>query len=173
MSLLKRLLHQESGFTFLESVLGSAISVLVIGSIIAALFQFNVLTSHQRDVLDVSNQLSKVGTLLNHDVVSASQGTISEDGSTLTLLIPTYTFGQDSGPVTRTVTYVYSPVSDELTRSVGDGTVTVAKSITALTFGSAGPLPQVLIVQATAETHDAHGAVSESETQTLEISRRL
>ena len=170
---LKRMMQREAGFTFLESVLGSAISVLVIGSIVAALFQFNVLTSHQRDMLDVSSQLSKLGTALNHDVVCAAQGTISQDGTTLTLLIPTYTFGQDSGPVTRTVSYVYSPLADELTRSAGGDQMTVAKGITALTFGSAGPLPDVLTVQATAEAHDAHGSVSETETQTLEISRRL
>lgn len=134
------------GFTFLESMLSTAISALCLGAVLVAIFQINSLTCQQQDSLTLSQQLQNVATLLNHDVVSAASGMVSTES--LTLQIPTYTFGQPAtDPVTRTVVYTCSgPASEKtMTRDDGGGSTTIARHLESVDFGSWGNTLQITV----------------------------
>ena len=135
----------EGGFTFLESMLSTAISALCLGAVVVAIFQINSLTCQQQDSLTLSQQLQNVATLLNHDVVSAASGTVSTES--LTLQIPTYTFGEETGPVTRTIVYTCSgPASEKtMTRDDGGGSTIIARHLESVDFGSWGNTLQITV----------------------------
>ncbi len=142
---LPRLARDEHGMTLIETMVALAISIIVVSSVVVALFQLNDITRQQQDTLTVEQQLQNVAGILNRDILSAASGSV--EGSSLTLQVVAYSFGEDSDPVTTTVTYGLS--SGNLVRQVASDQVTVARHVTDLDFGPDGEIASTLPVTVT------------------------
>jgi type II secretory pathway component PulJ len=130
----------EAAITLLETILGMAITSLVLSAVVVTLYQFNTLTRRQNDVMLMSQQMSNLATVLSRDVISAREGVVSEDGTRLTLTLVEYDFGQDTEPVTTTITYTRE--SGTLWRvEDGEPARRMARYVDAVDFGPDGPLP--------------------------------
>ena len=92
----------ETGLTFVEFLIATAISTAVLVIAGGAFSQINILTRLQQDRLTLNEQVQKATALLGHDVVSAAEGTVISD--TLTLAVPVHTFGVAVYPITKTIT---------------------------------------------------------------------
>ena len=133
------LLRGEAGFTYLESVMATAITALVLGTIVVTLYQFNVLTRRQGDSLTVNQQMENLATMLNHDVVSAREGAVASGGTQLTLQVVRHEFNQTAEPVTTTIVYALSGA--DVARTADGVTQRVARYVSSADFGPDGPLP--------------------------------
>jgi prepilin-type N-terminal cleavage/methylation domain-containing protein len=160
----------QNGFTLVETMISTAITALLLGALVVMLYQFNNLTRLQQDSLTLSQQLQTAGVLLNRDVVGASEGTF--DGTTLTLNIPSYPFGQTGSAQVTTVTY--SLVGGNLVRTTsgagGSSSVTVARHISSWQIE---PLQGTLISTTVRITLTSALARRGSRSMTLTITRRL
>jgi prepilin-type N-terminal cleavage/methylation domain-containing protein len=161
-----RSLRGQAGFTFLESLLSLAIGGLIISGIISVLFQINVLTRTQQDTLTVQTQIQNALSMLNHDLVSASQGTVTlgDEGAQLVITQPEYTFGEEGDPVSTVVTYTFA--SGILTRASGGQELVVARALQSVDLGAAGALPQTVQITLLAQVRDR------SYSRTLVVDRR-
>ncbi|MFP3895220.1 MAG: type II secretion system protein J [Anaerolineales bacterium] len=122
----------ERGFTLIEFTLATAIGALITGALVVTLFYFNDLTTRYADSLNVSNELQRAVSLLNHDVVNAAEGEIKSDSLDLVIYrLEEGAFGDASAtPVPMTVTYALQPLaSDQMYELVRDGQ-TIARRIT-------------------------------------------
>ena len=160
----------QGGFTLIEMMLSTAISALILGALVVMLYQFNSLTRLQQDSLTLSQQLQTAGVLLNRDVVGASQGTFSNN--TLTLSIPSYTFGQTGEA--QMITITYGLAGDTLVRTTagagGSGAVTVARHISSWQIE---PLQDGQISTTVRITLNSALARRGSRSMTITITRRL
>ncbi|MCD6519404.1 MAG: prepilin-type N-terminal cleavage/methylation domain-containing protein [Anaerolineae bacterium] len=142
---------REEGFTFVESMLATAIGAILISTVVVLLFQFNSLTRLQQDSMVLNHQLQDMATALGNDITSAITGTVENEAQskTLSLQIPTYTFGQATDPVTRTVVYTYSEPQKTLLRTEGSNSMTIARYISSLDFGPSGPVGEKVCITVT------------------------
>lgn len=147
----------EGGFSLLETLLASAISAMVMGAVVASIFMFNRLSIAQQDSLSVSHQMQQATSMLNHDVVSASSGTISEEGDdrSLSLLVPEYVYGASEEPVTKTVSYDYAADAGTLTRDEGSGAMEIARHLSSLDFGPSGEISTTVRITVGASRGDS------------------
>ncbi|MBC7236681.1 MAG: hypothetical protein H5T69_12650 [Chloroflexi bacterium] len=151
---LRRAARGEEGFTFLESILSTAIAALVLGAVVVTIFQFNMLTRRQSAALSVNQQMSNLAVMLNHDVVSAKEAAVGSGGQELTLQLVSYAFNQVGEPVTTTITYEYVSTEQALMRTVGSGAPqTVARHIQDLRFGL-NPVSGTVQVTVTAQIRE-------------------
>jgi len=139
----------QAGFTLVELMVALCISALVLSGLGMALYQFNSVTRLHQDTLLLNQQIQNAATVLNRDVVGASGGTVA--GDSLSLGIPTYTFGQVTDPITETITY--SLESDTLKRNDGSQTMVVARYIAGADFGPPGPISTTLSITLTGTVH--------------------
>ena len=159
----KRTRGGEGGFTLVETTVATAISSLIVGGLVVMLFQFTGLARMHQDSLTVSHDLESAMSLLNHDVVSATDSEVA--GQNLTLTIPHYEFGVSGSPVTDTVTYSYEAATGLLHRAdteAGTGVV-VARHLSSLSFMASDALVTVTM------TSDIRG---QQETASLVMQQR-
>jgi len=142
---LSHLTRSERGMTLLETMVALAISIIVVSSVVVALFQLNDITRLQQDTLTVDQQLQNVAGILNRDILSTASGSVS--GESLSLTVVSYGFGEDTGPVTTTVSYAL--VNGNLVRQEGSDQVIVARHVTDLDFGPNGTISSTLPVTVT------------------------
>lgn len=160
-------MRKEGGFTLIETMMATAIGALILGAVVAALYQFNALTTLYQDSLTLNHQIQSVAAVLNRDVVSAGAGTAA--ANTLTLEIPRYTFGvmiTSTEPITDTITYTHVTSDDVLTRDEGSGALIVARQVDSVDFGPTGSISTTLQVTITVAIRDR------SQTTTLEFNSR-
>jgi len=142
---LSHLARSERGMTLLETMVALAISIIIVSSVVVALFQLNDITRLQQDTLTVDQQLQNVAGILNRDILSTASGSVS--GESLSLTVVSYGFGEDAEPITSTVSY--SLVNGNLVRQEGSDQVTVARHVTDLNFGPNGAISSTLPVTVT------------------------
>ena len=138
--------NREAGFTLIETMMATAIGALVLGAVVAMLYQFNSLTTLYQDSLTLNHQIQSAAAALNRDVVSAASGTV--EAHRLTLQIPWYEFGK---MITSTDTITYTHVTDDhvLTRDEGSGGLIVARHVDSVDFGPSGSISTTLQVTIT------------------------
>lgn len=163
-----RLLQEERGMTYLESMLSMAITAIVLGTVVMTIYQFNVVTRMQGDTLSTSQQMDNLATILNHDVVSATEGSVSGDGTVLTLSKVKHEFNSTADPITSTVQYSLS--GRNLARQEGGDTQNVARLVHTVDFGPDGPLSRTVVVTVT--TGITRGQEIESMSTVLQFERR-
>jgi len=163
-----RLLRSEQGMTYLESMLSMAITALVLGTVVITLYQFNVVTRRQSDTLSTSQQMDNLATILNHDVVSATEGAVSGDGTVLTLSKVKHEFNSTAPPITTTVQY--SLAGSSLERLASGNTQNVARLVRSVDFGPDGILDRTVVVTVT--TGITRGQELESMSTVLQFERR-
>ena len=143
----------------------TAISALILGGLVVAIYQFNELTRLNQNSLMQSEQLQQAATVLNHDIVSAQSGQVS--GQTLSLQIPTVSFGVEDSVVTKTVIYALDG-GGLLTRNEGGGEVVVARYIDSVSFTPTGPITSSGTVSVTIVT----GIQEQADSTTFVLHRR-
>lgn len=134
---------RDGGFTLVETTMAMAISAILLGTLVIAIYQLSHLTRVHQDSLNVGGQIQTAATVLNRDVISAAGGSVSVDGDDAVLVlqvlrIPTASFGQPTPPAAQTITYTYTAganASGVLLRSDGGTSRIVASHIEALSFG--------------------------------------
>jgi len=149
----KREANGERGFTLLEMMLVIAIGALIMGGLGMTIHELSSITIKGQAELKVQHQLQNVAAWLNRDVVSASQAVV--DGTTMTLTQPYYAFGQDTLPVTRTVSYSFSEESGTLSRTQAGESQLVGREISAVSFQPTGTVTDTLWVTVTASYRGA------------------
>lgn len=137
-----RSLRGQQGFSFLESLISLAIGGMVVSAIVAALFQINVLTRTQQDTLTVQTQIQNALAMLNHDLVSATEGAVilGDESTQLVITQPEFIFGEEGDPVNTVITYTFA--SGILTRSADDQQVVVARELQSVDLGRPAPCPK-------------------------------
>lgn len=132
-----RLARGDEGFTLVETVMATAIAALLLGTLGTAIFQFSTIMRLHSASLTVNQQVQSAAAMLNRDVVGAADGVVGADGA-LTLYVPAYSFGEQSAPITHTVSYIVD--GQNLVRSDDAGSMVVARHVTAIDFGDPGPV---------------------------------
>lgn len=148
------LLRGQGGFTFLESLLSMAIGGLIISGIVAGIYQISTLTRTQQDTLTVHTQIQNALAMLNHDLVSATGGSVVlEDGATqLVITRPQFTFGENADAVNTVITYTFA--DGNLTRSSDGEQVVVARQLQSVDLGAAGALPKTVEITLLAQVRE-------------------
>jgi type II secretory pathway pseudopilin PulG len=146
-------LRGQGGFTFLESLLSMAIGGLIIGGIVAGIYQISTLTRTQQDTLTVHTQIQNALAMLNHDLVSATDGVVTLDGVTqLVVTQPTYTFGVDEAVTNKVITYTFA--SGNLTRAEDGQQIVVARNLQSVELPPAGALPKTVEITLLAQVRE-------------------
>ena len=126
--------RSEAGVSLLEMVIALAISAIVSGALVTAVFQYASIIRAQQDALVLNQQTQSAAAVLNRDLVGADPDavTISESGDALTVQIPAYTFGSTGDPVTTTISYQLA--DSTIVRTMDGDALTVARHVQALSF---------------------------------------
>lgn len=133
--------NTESGFTLVEILVALAIATFLLTAVGIALYQFSKLTQLNQDTLVLNHQLQNAASALNRDIVSTGVATVNSQS--LSLEIPSYTFGQTGDATVSTVTYTLS--DGTLVRTEDDRQTVVARNVTALEFSRSGNTIQASI----------------------------
>jgi len=144
------LVRRQKGFAFLEVMMATAISSLILGALVVTIYQFNKLTCLHHDLLTQSQQLQQVATVLNHDIVSAKSGQVS--AQRLILEIPTVTFGDEDSLSMKTIAYTLNDDGTLTRNEDGGGALTVARYVDSVSFSPTGPISSTGTVEVTIVT---------------------
>jgi len=126
---------RRRGFTLVEMVLATAIGALVVGALVVSLYQVGEVTRGFQDTMDASGQIQAVANVLNHDAMAACDSQTSP--GQLALQVPEYVFGEESEPVTHTITYQFNGDDGTLSRCDGQGgSAVVGRSLVSVAFSS-------------------------------------
>ncbi len=115
------MIRGERGITLTELLVALAITGLIIGTLVTAIFQIFDITGRGNSELVVQHDLQNAATWLNRDVLSASEAEVI--GSRMVLTIPT------SITDTINITYTYSEVDGTLTRDSGGSASIIARYV--------------------------------------------
>lgn len=126
--------RDQAGTTLLEMVIALAISTIVSGALVTAVFQYARIIRAQQDALLLNQQIQSAAAALNRDLVGADPSaiTISENNDALTVQIPSYSFGSTDDPTVTTISYQL--VDDTLVRTLNGEPLVIARHIQALSF---------------------------------------
>jgi len=149
--------RNQAGVTLLEMVVALAISAIVSGTLVTAVFQYAGIIRAQQDALILNQQIQSAAAVLNRDLVGAdpSTVTVSETGDALTVQIPAYAFGSTEDPTITTISYQLA--DDRLIRTVDGETLTIARHVQALSFEH---ITSTITVDWTVQTHDQSRSAS-------------
>lgn len=139
-----------------------AISAILLGTLVIAIFQFTHLTRLHRNSLSAGAQVQLVATTLNRDVISAASGQVTVSGSNTTLSlrvlrIPTTSFGQPTPPAPQWITYTYTAGANStgvLIRNESGAARIVARNIEALSFGPSRAITSLVPIALTVTIGD-------------------
>jgi len=147
--------RDQAGVTLLEMIVALAISAIVSGTLVTAVFQYAGIIRAQQDALILNIQ--SAAAVLNRDLVGAdpSTVTVSETGDALTVQIPAYAFGSTEDPTITTISYQLA--DDRLIRTVDGETLTIARHVQALSFEH---ITSTITVDWTVQTHDQSRSAS-------------
>lgn len=163
-------LRVRPGFTVIELLITMAISGFVVGAITVGLYQINTLTRYQRDSLTANQTLESVATIMNRDIVGASQGSVYY--GVLSLSVPTYAVSQTSPPVAQSISYYLAGSNLVRTASGGGASpLTIARNVSSIAYGPIDPMTfaitTTLNVTVTSQVHN------QTRIATLSFRRRL
>lgn len=113
----------EEGTSAVELLLALAITGLITGILVTAIYQIYHITGWGYAELMVQHDLQNAATWLHRDVVCARSATPNGTGSQIVLTVPYLITG------TRTITYTYVPATKELIRISNGSWFTVAHHI--------------------------------------------
>jgi len=120
------MIRDERGMTLVEILVALAITGLITGILVTAIYQIYQVTGWGSNQMRVQHDLQNAATWLNRDVVSAYSAHIVS-ASEMTLTIP-YVDSMITDTVnTRVITYTFSITDSILTRDCGDSTLIVAR----------------------------------------------
>ena len=138
-------LLDQRGATLIELLMTMAISVMITSVLILAMYQLVNTARLQQEHMSGTQQIQSAMTMLNRDLTTASSGSVSDGGTRITLLVPSYVFGNAASVVTNTITYQFADGSN-LVRSTDALTVTVARGLADVTFGADGLITETVYV---------------------------
>jgi len=147
-------MKDERGMTLVEILVGLAITGLITGTLVTAIYQIYQVTGWGNNQLRVQHDLQNAATWLNRDVVSASSADIS--GTQMVLTIP---YLSTDTILTRTITYTHS--APWLTRDCGVSTViTVARHIVTNPFPPTDTITSSITITLTSQASDVTGSAT-------------
>jgi Tfp pilus assembly protein PilE len=120
------MIGDERGITLVELLVVLAITALITGTLVTAIYQIYQVTGWGNRELVVQHDLQNAATWLNRDVVSASGAEIT--GPRMVLTIPTSIID------TINITYTYSEAEGTLTRYSGGSSLIVARHVDSVDF---------------------------------------
>ena len=129
--------------TLVEILVALAITGLITGTLVTAIYQIYQVTGWGSNQMRVQHDLQNAATWLNRDVVSASSAEVS--GSQMVLTVPYFI---TDTILARTITYTHS--ASHLTRDCGVSTViTVARHVGSVAFSPTGPVTSAITITIT------------------------
>jgi len=145
--------------TLVEILVALAITGLITGILVTAIYQIYQVTGWGSNQMRVQHDLQNAATWLNRDVVSASSAEVT--GSQMILTIPyypsgTYTYTADI----RTITYTFSTAEKTLARDSVTSTVTVARHVEDVAFSGTGTVTSVITITITSQASDVTGSAT-------------
>ncbi len=151
------MIRDERGVTLVEILVALAITGLITGTLVTAIYQIYQVTGWGSNQMRVQHDLQNAATWLNRDVVSASEAGVTD--SRMVLTIP-YCI-----TATLTVTYTYSAADRTLARDSGGSELIVARHVDSVDFSATGTVTSVIIITITSRASD----VTQSATLQLDM----
>ena len=143
------MIRDERGITLVELLVALAITGLITGILVTAIYQIYQITGWGNNELVVQHDLQNAATWLNRDVLTASRAEVS--GSQMVLKVPYF-----AGTIlTRTITYTLA-ADGTLTRDSGDSTVTVARRVDSVAFSATGMVTSSITITITSQAGDVN-----------------
>ncbi|MEA3459161.1 MAG: prepilin-type N-terminal cleavage/methylation domain-containing protein, partial [Chloroflexota bacterium] len=142
-------MKDERGMTLVEILVALAITALITGILVTAIYQIYQVTGWGNNEMRVQHDLQNAATWLNRDVVSASSAEVT--GSQMVLTIPYFSAGDIS---TRTITYTHPVAGGVLTRDSVTSTVTVARHVDSVAFSATGTVTSTITITITSQASD-------------------
>jgi len=159
------MISDERGMTLVEILVAVAITALITGTLVTAIYQIYQVTGWGNNEMRVQHDLQNAATWLNRDVVSASSAEVSGSpggDSQMVLTIPY--FITDTTTLTRTITYTYTydPVDGhgDLVRISGSSKVTVARHIGYIAFSATDTVTSAITITITSQAGDVTGSAT-------------
>lgn len=147
------MISDERGMTLVEILVALAITALITGTLVTAIYQIYQVTGWGNSELRVQHDLQNAATWLNRDVISACSAEVS--GSQMILTIPYYPSGSSIyTPTIRTITYTFSAAERILARDSVTSTVTVARHVEDVAFSGTGTVTSVITITITSQAGD-------------------
>ena len=149
------MIRDERGMTLVEILVALAITALITGTLVTAIYQIYQVTGWGSNQMRVQHDLQNAATWLNRDVVSASSAHIAS-ASQMTLTIP-YLDSMITDTVTvytRVITYTFSITDSTLTRDSGDSTLIVARHVNSFIPSPTGTVTSVITITITSQAGD-------------------
>lgn len=148
------MIKDEKGITLTELLVALALTGLIIGPLVTAIYQIYHVTGWGSNQMRVQHDLQNAATWLNRDVISASRADVS--GSRMVLTIPYFPSGTFTYTANiYTITYTFSTANKTLTRDSGNSTVTVARHIVSNPFPPlAEPITSTITITLTSQAGD-------------------
>jgi len=140
------MMKDERGMTLTELLVVLAITGLITGILVTALYQIYQITTWGNNELVVQHDLQNAATWLNRDVVSASEAEII--GSRMVLTIPTSIID------TINITYTYSEAEGTLTRDSGGSSLIIARRVDSVDFSATDTVTSAIIITITSRASD-------------------
>ena len=151
------MIRDERGVTLVEILVALAITGLITGTLVTAIYQIYQVTGWGSNQMRVQHDLQNAATWLNRDVVSASEAEII--GSRMVLTIPTSIID------TINITYTYSEAEGTLSRDSGGSSLIIARRVDSVDFSATGTVTSVITITITSRASD----VTQSATLQLDM----
>jgi len=129
------MIRDERGLSLPELLLVIAIIALITAFLATTIYQIVNITNRGNNELAVQHDLRNAAVWLNRDVLSASLAEIS--GSQMVLKAPDFS---DGTLFTRTITYEYSPETENLIRNYDGSSLVIARHIASNPFPPPGTI---------------------------------
>ena len=150
----------ERGITIVELLVALAITALMIGTLVTAIYQIFDITGWGNAQLVVQHDLQNAATWLNRDVLTASRAEVS--GSQMVLKVPDFA----GTIVTRTITYTLAAGGTLILKS-SDSSLVIARHVDSNPFPAAGVITAPNVITVT--LHSSKGDVPGSGTFALKM----
>jgi len=146
------MIRDERGMTLVEILVALAITGLITGTLVTAIYQIYQVTGWGSNQMRVQHDLQNAATWLNRDVVSASSAHIAS-ASQMTLTLP-YVGSIITDTVSRVITYTFSITDSTLTRDSDDSTLIVARHVNSFIPSPTGTVTSVITITITSQAGD-------------------